>query len=311
MRSVKVAISANLLVCCLKFIVAFTGGSATMLAEAIHSLADTANQALLWIGLERSRIGPSKQYPYGRGQERFVWGIISACGIFFLGAGVTIYHGIHGLIYPTHLEIGTWTWIVLLVSFLAEGSSLFIAWMDRRKGDTTNMAVLLEDSAAVISVVIATFAILLAKYTGATSWDSLGSIIVGIILGVIAVFLIKENLAYLIEKASPEELQEQARKELSAMPLVEDIKDIRMIVLTPDEHRIRAEVEFNGYLLVREMEESLRDDFEEIEDFSDFLQFCAAFANRVTRTVGAKIDQMEALLKRKLPYIKYVDIKPS
>ncbi len=70
-------------------------------------------------------------------------------------------------------------------------------------------------------------------------------------------------------------------------------------------------MELNGYLLVREMEESLREDFEDIEDFGDFLQFCAAFANRVTRTVGAKIDQMEALLRRRLPFIKYIDIKPS
>lgn len=311
MRSVKIAISANLLVCCIKFVVAFTGGSATMLAEAIHSLADTANQFLLWIGLKRSRIGPSKQYPYGRGQERFVWGIISACGIFFLGAGVTIYHGLHGIFYPKHPEINQWTWVVLAVSFAAEGGSLVIAWLDRKKGDTTNMAVLLEDSAAVIGVVIAFVAIIAADITGSPLWDSIGSVIVGLILAVIAIILIKENLSYLVEKSSPEELQAQARKELSAMPLVEEIKDIRMIVLTPDEHRIRAEVEFNGYLLVREMEDSLREDFEEIEDFGDFLQFCAAFANRVTRTVGAKIDQMEALLKRKLPYIKYVDIKPS
>jgi hypothetical protein len=92
---------------------------------------------------------------------------------------------------------------------------------------------------------------------------------------------------------------------------VEDIKDIRMIVLTPYEHRTRAEVEFNGYLLIEEMEDSLRDDFREIETFGDFLQFCAAFANRITRTVGAKIDVMEDTLKEKVPYLKNVDIKPS
>jgi len=74
---------------------------------------------------------------------------------------------------------------------------------------------------------------------------------------------------------------------------------------------LRAEVEINGYLLIREMEDSLREDFQEIKEFGDFLQFSAAFADRITRTVGAKIDEMEAVLKKKAPYLKYIDIKPS
>ena len=311
MRSVKAAISSNALVCCLKFIVALTGGSASMLAEAIHSLADTANQALLWIGVRRSQIGPSRKFPLGRGQERFVWGLISACGIFFVGAGVTIYHGIHGLLHPYGPEINKWTFLVLGISFLAEGGSLVVAWHDRKRGDTANLAVIMEDSAAVFGVILAAVALFLTRYTGQVYWDSIGSIIIGIILAVIAIALMRENLENLVEKASPEELQDEVREHISSFPLVEDIKDIRMILLTPYEHRIRAEVEFNGYLLIEEMEDSLRDDFREIETFGDFLQFCAAFANRITRTVGAKIDEMENTLKKKVPYLKNVDIKPS
>ena len=311
MRSVKVAISSNALVCCLKFIVALTGGSASMFAEAIHSLADTSNQALLWIGIRRSRIGPSRKFPFGRGQEQFVWGLISACGVFFVGAGVTIYHGIHGLLHPYEPVINKWTVIVLGISFLTEGGSLVVAWHDRKKGDPVNLAVLMEDSAAVFGVILVAITLFLTKYTGQVYWDSIGSIIIGIILAVIAIVLMRENLENLIEKASPKELQDEVRKQLSSFPLVEDIKDIRMIVLTPYEHRIRAEVEFNGYLLIEEMADSLRDDFREIETFGDFLQFCAAFSNRITRTVGAKIDVMEDTLKKKIPYLKSVDIKPS
>lgn len=311
MRSVNLAIGSNALVCILKFYVAFSGGSASMLAEAIHSLADTANQALLMLGLHRSRIGPSKKFPFGRGQERFVWGLISACGIFFVGAGVTIYHGISGLIHPHAPEIGRWTLIVLGIAFVAEGSSLLLAWHDHKKGDITNLAVLLEDGAAVLGLTLAGSAIILTRATGNVYWDSIGSIVVGVILAFIAVVLIRENLEYLIERASPRELQEEVRQQLRTFPLVEDIKDIRMLVLTPEEHRVRAEVELNGYLLIKEMEDSLREDFQEIETFGDFLQFCAAFANRVTRTVGAKIDEMEEELKRRIPYLKNVDIKPS
>ncbi len=311
MKSVKVAITANTLVCILKFMVAFAGGSAAMLAEAIHSLADTANQALLWVGIRRSEIGPSREFPFGRGQERFVWGLISACGIFFVGAGVTIYHGIIGLLHPEMPNIDLWTLAVLMFALMAEGISFLVALKAKRQGDTANLAVLMEDGAAVFGVFLAGAAIALTKYTGQPFWDAVGSIIVGIMLAVIAIILIRENLLYLIEKASPEELQEEVQKEIEHLPLVEHIKDIRMIVLTPDSHHIRAEVELNGYLLVREMEDSLREDFREIEDFGDFLQFCASFANRVTRTVGAKIDEMEEQLKKKMPYLKHVDIKPS
>ena len=311
MRAVRIAIFGNAIVCVLKFIVAYTGGSASMFAEAIHSLADTSNQALLWVGIKRSQIGPSKDFPFGRGHERFVWGLISACGIFFVGAGVTIYHGIEGLIHPSAPEINRWTAIVLGISFVLESITLVVAWVDRKEADTANLAVLLEDGAAVLGLVIAAISIILTKYTGNVYWDSYGSIIVGIILAVIAIVLIRENLHYLTEKASPEELQNEVRRYLSEFELVEDIKDVRMIVLTPHEHILRAEVEINGYLLIREMEDTLREDYQEIGDFGDFLQFSAAFADRVTRTVGAKIDEMEAILKKRAPYLKYIDIKPS
>ena len=311
MRSVKVAIFANLTVCILKFIVGFLGGSASMLAEAIHSAADTANQALLLVGLMRSKIGPTKEHPFGRGQERFVWGLISACGIFFVGAGVTIYHGIITLIHNHKPEINEWTFGVLAFAFIAEGYSFYVATQQHKKGDTANLAVLLEDGAALLGLLIAAIAIILTRVTGKLYWDSIGSIIVGIILGIIAIILIKENLEYLIERASPEELQKEVRKEIEKFPLVEEIKDIRMIVITPDSHYVRAEVELNGYLLVKEMADSLREDYETIHDFNDFLQFCAAFANRVTRTVGAKIDEMEEILMKKITYLKHVDIKPS
>lgn len=311
MKSVKVAITANALVCIMKFIVAFSGGSAAMFAEAVHSAADTANQALLWVGIKRSMIGPSREFPFGRGQERFVWGLISACGIFFVGAGATIYHGIHGLLHPSMPEINIWTMAVLLFALVAEGYSFAVAFREKRRGDTANLAVLMEDGAAVFGLLLAAVAIQLTVYTGRPYWDSIGSIVVGVILAVIAVILIRENLRYLIEKAAPDDLQAEVMAEIERLPLVEHIKDIRMIVLTPDAHHVRAEVELNGYLLVREMQDSLRDDFREIENFGDFLQFCASFANRITRTVGAKIDEMEEHLKKKMPYLKHVDIKPS
>jgi len=311
MRAVKAAITANITVFALKLAIAVTGGSASMLAEAVHSLADTLNQALLWVGIHRSLIGPSEEFPFGRGKERFVWGLISACGIFFLGAGVTIYHGVMGLYSHTIPTITHWTWVVLLVSLLAEGISFMVAFFEMRKGDTTTLAVLMEDGAAVLGVFIAAVSIWRTQSTGDYRWDAVGSILVGLLLGIIALVLIKKNLEYLLEKTSPEDLKEEVREALQEMPLVEDIKDIRMIVLTPESHRIRAEVEINGYLLIKDMEDTLREEYEEITTFGDFLQFCASFANRITRIVGSRIDGMEKQLQKRLPYLKSVDIKPS
>ncbi len=311
MKAVKAALAANITVFALKLGIAVTGGSASMLAEAIHSLADTLNQALLWLGIRRSFIGPSKEFPFGRGKERFVWGLISACGIFFLGAGVTIYHGIQGL-YTHHMpEFTYWTWFILLVSLMAEGMSFIVALQEMRQGDTTTLAVLMEDGAAVLGLIIAAASIWTAKLTGNYQWDAVGSILVGCLLGIIALILIHKNLEYLLEKTSPEALKEEVREALQEMPLVEDIKDIRMIVLTPENHRIRAEVEINGYLLIKDMENTLREEYKEIETFSDFLQFCASFANRITRIVGSRIDGMEKQLQKQLSYLKSVDIKPS
>ncbi len=311
MHAVKIAITANIIVCALKFIVGIIGGSASMLAEAIHSAADTANQALLLVGLKRSQIGPSEEYPFGHGQERFVWGLISACGIFFVGAGVTIYHGVMSLLHYHEPEINQWTFLVLGISFLAEGFSFAIALKQRKSGDTANLAVLLEDGAALFSLILAAIAIVLTKFTGKTYWDALGSIIVGIILAVIAIILIKENLEYLIEKSSPEELQEEVLKQLKAFPLVKDIKDIRMIVISPEAHYARAEVELNGHLLSKEIEKTLAQEFQKVQKTGDLPHLCTLFAHAVTRTVGRKIDEMEEALKKKLHFLKYVDIKPS
>lgn len=336
MRAVKIAIAANSFVFILKLFSAVMTGSASMFAEAIHSFADTANQALLWIGLRRSKIGPSKEYPFGRGKEMFVWGLISACGIFFIGSGVTIYHGIEYLmeyqnpqltklnyiisdemgeqlesIFYTHNSAPNLNLIVLLVSLVVESIPLCIAWIDKQEGNTANLAVILEDSVAVLGVVLAFIAIFLSKITDWFIWDGIGSIIIGILLGAVAIVLIKKNLEYLMEKSSPEELKEEVKEELEKMPLIEDIKDIRMIILTPTTHHIRAEVEINGYLLVKEMEDTLRDEYEEIKNYSEFLRFCSTFANRITRIVGSSIDKMEDRIKKKITYIKSVDIKPS
>src|SRR3989344_4076969 len=166
------ALIGNAVVATIKCVVALISGSSAMFSEAIHSFADTANQALLLIGLKRSRKKPDKGYGYGYGRERFFWALISACGIFFVGAGVTVYHGITVLLHPVPLHIDATLFLVLLASFFIELWTLFIAlrslqrafpdapWRERfAEADPTTLAVCLEDSVAVLGVIIAAVSI--------------------------------------------------------------------------------------------------------------------------------------------------------
>ena len=124
---VLAALVGNALVTVFKVIAATSSGSSAMFSEAIHSFADTANQALLLVGVTRSNKKPTNEFSYGFGNERFFWALISACGIFFVGAGVTMYHGIEALQHPKPIEISVLTFGVLVFAFIVEALTLWIA----------------------------------------------------------------------------------------------------------------------------------------------------------------------------------------
>src|SRR5690606_25933060 len=138
-------------------------------SEAIHSFADTANQVLLLVGIKRAAQKGDEEFQYGYGGERFVFGLLSAAGIFFLGCGVTLYHGIEGILHPRTPELDALTFAALGVAFAIEASVLVVAvralnearggmaWGPflRDKADPATVGVVLEDSAAVLGVVLA------------------------------------------------------------------------------------------------------------------------------------------------------------
>ena len=128
-KSVLAAIGGNTVVMIAKCIGFFFTGSSSMLAESIHSFADVLNQSLLLIGMNKSEKSPDKEHATGYGRERFIWSLISAVGIFFLGCGVTIYHGVSHLMHPTpHEDYGFWPFGILLFSLAIEGWVFYIAW---------------------------------------------------------------------------------------------------------------------------------------------------------------------------------------
>jgi zinc transporter 9 len=322
---VTAAIGGNFFVTVIKFFAAFASGSSSMLSEAVHSLADTINQILLLIGLGRSLKKADDSFEYGYGNERFFWALISACGVLFVGAGVTAYHGISALTAEHHIELSFIVFAVLVVSFIVEFNTFLVAarelekdypdasWRERlSKADPSTLAVFLEDAVAVIGVVVAAASITLSYYTGNAVWDAVGSVIIALLLGAVAITLIINNRSYLIGKAMPEDIQDDVVELLNAEPAVEKVVDFKSVVIGFGLYSIKCDIEFNGSALLREAYrgQMLRTQYEEVKgDFEAFKRFSADFADRMPRLIGKKIDEIEARIKKLHPGIRHIDIE--
>lgn len=319
------AIIGNATVGLAKFFGFLMTGSGAMFSESIHSLADTANQSFLLIGVERSHKKPNFEHPYGHGRERYIWALISACGIFFLGCGVTIYHGVVTLIEKHEFVFNYWVIIILAISFIIEGFTLWLAYHEirerfpkakwkviNREADPTTLAVVYEDGLAVLGVLIALVSIALAEYTGNAYWDSIGSIIIGILLGVVAIILINKNRHYLITKSIPHSMAEEVKEILLADPAIEKIYDFKSAIFDADKYLVKCDVEFNASALMKDMNKYhfLANEYEEVQgDPEEFNKFCVEYLDRVPRLVGSKIDDIEKKIKERFPQIVFIDIE--
>ena len=323
--AVAAALVGNGFIAVLKFIGFFLSGSSALFSEAIHSTADTLNQALLMIGIKRSAKLPDKEFSYGYGRERFVWALISACGVFFIGAGITVYHGINSLLHQKEIEINPIIFAILAVSFIVESATFLIALRELKKakknvsisnllkdGDPTTIAILYEDGVAVLGVIIAFFSTILSYVTKNIYWDGIGSIIIGLLLGIIAVILINKNRSFLISKSIPEKIKMKIIKILEADPTIEKVIDFKSAVLDIGTYRVKCEVEFNGSGLLKEIykDDFLKEEYALIkDDYSEFAKFCADYVDRVPRLIGRKIDEIEKNVQDHVPEIKHLDIE--
>lgn len=207
--SVTFSIATNSVITGAKLFGFLTTGSPTLFAETIHSGADVANQVLLKVGEVKAKGGASAKHPFGRGQERFFWALVSAISIFFVGCGVTIYHGVQSLIHPAHSEPFTMLTIgLLLFSLVLELITFAVALKEiggvkgirENCASTSVLAVLLEDAVAVTGILLTLFIALTSYFFGAQPiLDATVSILVGVILGVMAIFLANLNRHFLID----------------------------------------------------------------------------------------------------------------
>jgi len=251
--SVSISIVTNSLIAGAKGFGWFVTGSPTLFAEMIHSFADVGNQVLLKVGEVRGRGAPDSVHPFGRGQEKFFWALVSAVSVFFIGCGINIYHGVHALLAQQQVEPFTPLIIGLLLFALAlEFWTFTVAlkeiggWPGLRENrtNTTVLAVLLEDAVALLGI-------LLTLLVAGISWiwgpnpvfDAVVAISVGVLLGVMALFLAKLNRKLLIDTSDPE-VDGAARDWLAARDIRADVKslvldDDRAVVFVRTWHDVR------------------------------------------------------------------------
>ncbi len=227
-RAIVFALGANFAIAVAKGIAAFFTGSSAMLAETVHSLADCGNQLLLLLGLRQSRRPASPEYPLGHGKEIYFWSFLVAVMLFSVGGMYSAYEGIHKLLHPEPLDTAKLWWAVGVLSFaiVAESVSMRAClqevskargerslWRWFRESRQAELVVIFgEDLAALLGLVFALVAVLLTMITGNPVWDAAGTLAIGVLLLVVAVFVAIEVKAMLIGQSVDPLLQSQIRK---------------------------------------------------------------------------------------------------
>jgi cation diffusion facilitator family transporter len=263
LRTVLIALAANLLVAVAKSVAAVVTGSASILAEAAHSWADTGNEIFLLIAYRRSRRPRDHAHPLGYGREAYVWSLLAALGLFVAGAAVSVTHGVQELLHPepaTDFVVG---YVVLAVSFVLEGISFLRSVRQARPtaelmerdligavigtSDPTLRAVFAEDSAALIGLVIAAFGLGAHQLTGSSTPDAVGSILVGLLLAAVALFLIDRNREFLIgQEAADPRVRAAAIRALLAQPEVARVTYLRLEFVGPRLVTVIGDVDLTG-----------------------------------------------------------------
>jgi solute carrier family 30 (zinc transporter), member 9 len=315
--TVLIALLGNFFVTLIKFVAWFFSGSGAMLSEAIHSAADTGNQLLLYWGLRRANRKSDDDFQYGYGSERFIFGLLSAAGIFFIGCGVTLVHGVQSLFESHTPEISTLIFIILGVSAIIEGTVLFLAVRAvkkeakglpffkyvRERADPATVAILFEDSVAVSGLFIASGGIIASHYTHNPIFDALSSIIIGLLLGYVAFHLIAENRKLLLGKAVPEGVEERFIELLEQSPLVKRAHDVKTRQLTPELYTCKAELTLDADYLGEKMLSVAR------KSPPDTMQAMRHYAHRAIQVISEEISNLEKIIQQEIPEAKYIDIE--
>ena len=270
-KSILAALIANVGIAIAKFVGFAITKSSTMLAEGIHSSADSANQLLLLLGTQRAKRTPNPKHPFGYGRERYFWSFVVALILFSLGSLFAIYEGIEKIRHPHALENASWAIGILIFGIFIESFSFRTAIVEAKtiKGETSWSkfvirskqpeipVVLLEDAGALFGMVIALAAISLVKITGEPLWDGIGTLSIGVLLGLIATVLAREMHSLIIGEAASDDDYEKIEKLIQNSNEIVHVVEIRTQHLGPEEILIGARVAFDESLQAKEIADAI------------------------------------------------------
>ena len=272
-KAIVAALLANAGIAVAKFVAFLVTGASSMLAESIHSVADSSNQGLLLLGQNRARRGPSAEHPFGYARERYFWAFVVAIVLFTLGGAFSMFEGYEKLRHPEELGSIWWAVGVLVVAIGLESFSLRTAvresaaakgsqswWSFVRTAKTPELpVVLLEDVGALFGLIFALAGVALSEITGNSRFDALGSIVIGILLAAIGILLAVEMKGLLIGESASTPDMDAIRETLATSPHVRRILDLKSQHLGPEELLVAAKVELDAELSFRDVARAIDD----------------------------------------------------
>ena len=273
-KAIVAALVANLGIAVTKFIAFLLTGSSSMLAESIHSVADSGNQGLLLVGGRRARRAATPEHPFGYGRERYIYAFIVAIVLFSVGGLFALYEGWHKLQDPHPID--EWQWVPVVVLLAAIGMESFsfrtaIVESNHVRGDQSWVqfirhakapelpVVLLEDLGALVGLVLALFGVGLTLATDDGTWDGVGTICIGVLLVVIAVVLALETKSLVLGEGATPDAVRRIEAALLADDAVERVIHMKTLHLGPDELLVAAKLEFEPGLTVDELTAAIND----------------------------------------------------
>jgi cation diffusion facilitator family transporter len=265
--AIYAAIAGNVAVAVTKFVAAYFTGSAAMLSEAIHSVVDTGNGGLILLGVRKSRKPPDSDHPFGHGHELYFWTLVVGVLIFAVGGGMSTYEGILHILHPAVPEHPAWSYSVLGLAVVFEGTTWFFGWkafaVERRgKGvlqtihdtkDPSSFTVLLEDSAALLGLVFAFFGIFLGRQFGLPYLDGAASVVIGLLLCSVAVLMVYESKGLLIGEGLDRQTLRSIHKLVEADPGVERVRHLHTLYLGAHDVLLTIELRFRSEISALEV----------------------------------------------------------
>ena len=270
-KVILAALVGNSLVAITKFIAAFFTGSSAMFSEGIHSVVDTGNQVLLLWGIRRSKRPADERFPFGYGKEIYFWSFVVAILIFALGAGISIYKGIHHIQHPVPIANPLINYVVLLLAIIFEGGALYYAAKEfhlvkgrmgyieavQRGKDPATFVVLFEDTAAMSGLLIALIGIAISQVTGNPVYDGIASILIGVILAVTAAWLAYETKGLLIGESAQKDVRQKITNIAKNVSWVKHVNEVLTLHMGPEYILVNMSVDMNDSTPVGEIEKAV------------------------------------------------------